>query len=48
MGGGRYDWTSNDVVVAFGEDQLLADAKAAVNKVNNSHFNPRAGLIYQP
>lgn len=48
MGGGRYDWTSNDVGTAFGEDKSLADAKAAVNKVDNARFSPRAGIVYQP
>ncbi|GJL76486.1 MAG: ferrichrome-iron receptor [Nitrosomonas sp.] len=48
MGGGRYDWASNDVGLAFGEDQSLADASAAVNKVNNARFSPRAGIVYQP
>ncbi len=48
MGGGRYDLASNDLGTAFGADQSLADASAAVNKVNNSRFNPRAGIVYQP
>lgn len=48
MGGGRYDWASNDIGLAFGEDQSLADARAAVNKVNNARFSPRAGIVYQP
>lgn len=48
MGGGRYDWASNDLGLAFGEDQSLTDAKAAVQKVNNARFSPRAGIVYQP
>lgn len=48
MGGGRYDWATNAVGLAFGEDQSLTDAKAAVNKINNARFSPRAGVVYQP
>lgn len=48
MGGGRHDWASNDLGLAFGEDQSLADAKVAVNKVNSARFSPRAGIVYQP
>lgn len=48
MGGGRYDWASNDVGVAFGDGLSLADARAAVQKVNSARFSPRAGIVYQP
>lgn len=48
MGGGRYDWASNELGTAFGADQSLADARAASTKVNNARFNPRAGIVYQP
>ena len=48
MGGGRYDWATNAVGLAFGEDQSLADAEAAARKVNNARFSPRAGIVYQP
>ncbi len=48
MGGGRYDWASRDVGTAFGVDQSLADASAAINKVNNARFSPRTGIVYQP
>jgi len=48
MGGGRYDWASREVGTAFGEDQSLADARAASTKVNNARFSPRAGIVYQP
>ncbi len=48
MGGGRYDWASRELGMAFGADQSLADARAASTKVNNARFNPRAGIVYQP
>ena len=48
MGGGRYDWATNELGLAFGEDQSLVDASAAVNTVKNARFSPRAGIVYQP
>lgn len=48
MGGGRYDWLTQDTGFAFGADQSLAAAKAARNEINNARFSPRAGIVYQP
>ncbi|WP_197685425.1 TonB-dependent siderophore receptor [Nitrospira japonica] len=48
LGGGRYDWASQGTGTAFGTDQSLASAAAAVKTINNSRFSPRAGIVYQP
>lgn len=46
--GGRYDWATQELGLAFGADQSLADATRASQKVANDRFNPRAGVVYQP
>lgn len=48
MGGGRYDWASQETGSVSGVDQSLADARAASNKINSARFSPRAGIVYQP
>ena len=48
MGGGRYDWATQANGFVGGEDLSLADAKAAINKVTDARFSPRAGIVYQP
>ena len=48
MGGGRYDWAEQANGFASGIDKSLADARAAINKVTDARFSPRAGIVYQP
>lgn len=48
MGGGRYDWASQETGWVSGISQSLADARAASDKINNARFSPRAGIVYQP
>ncbi|HNP52819.1 MAG TPA: TonB-dependent siderophore receptor, partial [Nitrosomonas nitrosa] len=48
MGGGRYDWATQNNGFASGIDQSLADARAASTKVSDARFSPRAGIVYQP
>ena len=48
LGGGRYDWATFGLGLAFGTDQSLADARAAHSDVENKRFSPRVGVLYQP
>ena len=48
MGGGRYDWATQNTGFAFGDGLSLSDAKAARSKVTDARFSPRAGIVYQP
>jgi iron complex outermembrane receptor protein len=48
LGGGRYDWASQDLGLAFGANQSLADATAGIQTVKSARFSPRAGIVYQP
>ncbi|HNP60018.1 MAG TPA: TonB-dependent siderophore receptor [Nitrospirales bacterium] len=48
LGGGRYDWATQELGLAFGADQSVADATNNINKAKNNRFNPRAGIVYQP
>ncbi len=48
LGGGRYDWASFGVGLAFGTDQSLADARANFQEADDERFSPRVGLVYQP
>ncbi len=48
MGGGRYDWATQNNGFVSGEGLSLADAKAASSKVTDARFSPRAGIVFQP
>ncbi|MCC8996221.1 MAG: TonB-dependent receptor [Nitrosomonas sp.] len=48
MGGGRYDWVTQNNGFASGVDQSLDTAQAAATKVSDARFSPRAGIVYQP
>lgn len=48
LGGGRYDWVSSETGLAFGANQSLANATAALQNVSDARFSPRVGIVYQP
>lgn len=48
LGGGRYDWVTQESGAANGTNKSVADAKAASTSISNQRFSPRVGLLYQP